>query len=153
MCVSCRSSHLLVVCVAGTSDECGPAFRVELEGGDAVSSVTLSRDLWSQNLQTVPGRKACNDTPAVNSTCHCPECLLLCTNLLEEDGSCWSRSPDEEFQLIWTLMCLHLQNQREVRLLTASYKAGITTLTTWVAGQKDGFLPELRGVRRARSIR
>lgn len=41
---------------------------MELEGSDAVSSVAFSRDLWSQHLQAVPGRKACNDTFAVNST-------------------------------------------------------------------------------------
>lgn len=59
-------SHLLVVRVAGTSDEGGPTFRMELEGCDAVPSVTFSRDLWSQDLQAVPGRKACN-TFGVNS--------------------------------------------------------------------------------------
>lgn len=59
-------SHLLVIHVAGASDERGPAFRVELEGGDAVPSVPLSRDLWSQNLQTVPGRKACENKVSDN---------------------------------------------------------------------------------------
>lgn len=41
---------------------------MELEGSDAVSSVPFSRDLWSQDLQAVPGGEACKDTSAVNST-------------------------------------------------------------------------------------
>lgn len=52
-------SHLLVVHVAGAPDECRPAFGVKLQRRDAVSSVPLSRDLWSQNLQAVPWREAC----------------------------------------------------------------------------------------------
>lgn len=54
-------SHLLVVHVAGAPDECGPAFRMELQGGDAVPSVSLPGDLWSQNLQAVPGRHTCKN--------------------------------------------------------------------------------------------
>lgn len=54
-------SHLLVVHVAGAPDECGPAFRMELQGGDAVPSVSLPGDLWSQNLQAVPGRHTCEN--------------------------------------------------------------------------------------------
>lgn len=54
-------SHLLVVHVAGAPDECGPAFRVELQGGDAVPPVSLSWDLRSQNLQAVPWRKTCEN--------------------------------------------------------------------------------------------
>lgn len=61
MCLQLNVSHLLVVHVAGASDERGPAFRMELQGGDAVPSVSLSRDLWSQNLQAVSGRKTCGD--------------------------------------------------------------------------------------------
>lgn len=40
-------SHLLVVHVAGAPDECGPAFGVELQGGDAVTPVPLPGDLRS----------------------------------------------------------------------------------------------------------
>lgn len=61
--------HLLVVHVAGASDERGPAFRVELQRGDAVPSVSLSRDLGSQNLQAVPGRKTCKNKV-------CDECIV-----------------------------------------------------------------------------
>lgn len=32
---------------------------MELQGGDTVPPVSLSWDLWSQDLQAVPGRKAC----------------------------------------------------------------------------------------------
>lgn len=113
-------SHLLVVGVAGTSDEGGPTFRVELEGSDAVSSVSFSGDLWSQDLQAVPGRKACKDKSAVNSTwvSRVSSCILNLADLLEEEGSCWSRFPDEGFQLIWKLMCLRLQNQNRRRQIT-----------------------------------
>lgn len=37
-------SHLLVIHVAGAADERGPAFRVELQGCDAVAPVLLSWD-------------------------------------------------------------------------------------------------------------
>lgn len=63
-------SHLLVVHVAGAPDERGPAFRMELQGGDAVPSVSLSGDLWSQNLQAVPGRKTCENKVCDNFTVH-----------------------------------------------------------------------------------
>lgn len=53
-----HTGPLLVVHVAGTADECGPAFRMELEGGDAVPSVPLSWDLRGQHFQTVSGREA-----------------------------------------------------------------------------------------------
>lgn len=60
-------THLLVVHVAGAADERGPAFGMKLQGGDAVPSVPLSWDLWSQNLQAVPGRKACADNSYYDS--------------------------------------------------------------------------------------
>lgn len=41
---------------------------MELQGSDAVPPVTFSRDFWSQDLQAVPGREACNDTAGVNPT-------------------------------------------------------------------------------------
>lgn len=95
---------------------------MELEGSDAVSSVPFSRDLWSQDLQAVPGGEACKDTSAVNSTwvSRVSSGVLHLADLLEEEGSCWSRSPDEEFQLIWKLMCLRLQHQNKVTTLTTS---------------------------------
>lgn len=122
-------SHLLVVHVAGASDERGPAFRVELQGGDAVPSVSLSRDLWSQNLQAVPGRKACKNKVSDNFmvqhyyfrirrpqlTSVVQFYTAIVSDLLYEGGSCWSHFPGEEFQLTWTLMCLHLQNHNRVK--------------------------------------
>lgn len=48
---------LLVIHVAGAAQECGPAFGVQLQWSDAVSSVPLTRDLRGQNLQTVPRRQ------------------------------------------------------------------------------------------------
>lgn len=64
-----KTCYLLVVHVAGTADECGPAFRMELEGGDAVPSVPLSWDLRGQHFQTVSGREAYkNKEPLLHST-------------------------------------------------------------------------------------
>lgn len=56
-----RVAHLLVVHVAGASDERGPAFGMELQRRDAVASVLLSGDLRGQNLQAVPGGEACEE--------------------------------------------------------------------------------------------
>lgn len=39
------STDLLVVHVAGAAQQCGPAFRVKLQGGDAVPAVPLAWDL------------------------------------------------------------------------------------------------------------
>lgn len=59
LCERTRVAHLLVVHVAGAADERGPALRMELQGGDAVPSVSLPGDLRSQDLQAVSRRKAC----------------------------------------------------------------------------------------------
>ncbi len=124
MYVQLNVSHLLVVHVAGAADERGPAFRMELQGGDAVPSVSLSRDLWSQNFQAVSGRQTCeNKVSDTFRVCldyrsrRRPQLLpsfksSLVSDLLDEDGSCWSRFPGEEFQLTWTLTCPHLQSQQ-----------------------------------------
>ena len=61
--------YLLVVHVAGAADERGPAFRVQLQGGDAVPAVSLSRNLRGQHLQAVPGGQAWDKntvTPKIN---------------------------------------------------------------------------------------
>lgn len=157
-------SHLLVVGVTGTSDEGGPTFGMELKGSDAVSSVPFSRDLWSQDLQAVPGGEACKDTSAVKFHLGEPGqfgYFLHLADLLEEEGSCWSRFPDEEFQLIWKLTCLRLQHRNKVT--TSVPKMELPQKTNRAGSKQHGRLdekhwlflsiPELRGVRRARSIR
>ena len=37
------------------------------------------------------------------------------SDLLCEDGSCWSHFPGEECRPTWTPMCLHLQNHNRIR--------------------------------------
>lgn len=48
-------------------------------------------------------------------TCGARFYTVTASDLLCEDGSCWSHSPGEEFQLTWTLMCLHLRHHNRVK--------------------------------------
>lgn len=70
-----RLFHLLVVHVAGAPDERGPAFRVKLQGSDAVAPVSLSRDLRGQDLKAVPWWKTWRDS--AEWTLSCCVCLFL----------------------------------------------------------------------------